>query len=270
MYGTPPRVALESTHYPSDEGILKVLASNGLIDAVIVPDLPMGKVNMDSVVAAHMITSHMGIPAYATISLGHRSPQASLSKILSACLLGLDGVLLVAGDVRVCSPRLSVYDAIRYASDLPNAELQGYEHLSSVKGTLKSCNGFLVGAVVDLRCPRSLRTIDRKISKGARFLVTQLMAHPKRHLDIIRQVSSRIYLMIGVPYIGQGSPRSLENIMGEPVPDPGDLSTELEGVLEELGGGNAGVGFYVSAVGARAREMEGLAGFLEGLKRASA
>ena len=257
-----PRIILEFW-YPSDIEILRELHSRELFDVAFAPDLPFGTANADSLLAAWMARSS-GIPALAAVSLGGRSAAASVSRIATAHLSGLDGVVLVAGDSRQCTDALGVLDALRLASSLPGmpegdaaAKLPGMS--APLSAALRERPCFMRGAAVDLGSERSVRLAHAKAEAGANLFLSQLLPDPSAAVGALNALSSLgVPVALGIPYAPTEEARArLSSLLGMRAPSPADVLRSLEGMPRGLRSP-----IYVSPIGGR---RYGLADFLESL-----
>ncbi len=253
-----PRVIID-VWYPRDAELVRRLHSRGLVDAAFAPDIPFGAANADSLLASWILHSQ-GVPSIAAISLGSRGPAASASRILTAYLSGVDGILVVAGDSRQCPGAMGVLDAIRMAAALPEVRPpEGVKVSSALASSLERRPCFLIGAAVDPSSERSLRLARSKAEAGANILVSQLLPDPAAAAGALSELRPLgIPVALGIPYAPtEGARARFESLFGLRAPSPRELLASLERVPRDLRSH-----LYVSPIGA---DRSGLEGFLESL-----
>jgi len=249
-----PRIILEFW-YPSDVELVGRLSSRGLVDAAFAQDLPFGTVNADSLVAALSVQS-LGVTAIAAVPLGSRSSAASLSRIATAYVSGLGGVLIIAGDTKSCADSLDVLEALRFAASLPNVP-EGIRVSIYFRPALRERECFLRAAAVDPGSERSVSFAPAKVEAGANLLMSQLMADPASAAGALERLEPLgVAVALGVPYAPtEGARARFESLFGARALEPREMLRSLESVPKRLRRS-----LYVSPIG---RSREGLEGFLE-------
>ena len=137
----------------------------------------------DSAVAAHLIRQRTGSDVIFTLATRDMNPLALQSHLLGAAALGLENVLIVAGDpfpnsqprqpagVRAMSPT----ELIRIAQNM-NAGLDRRDR------PLEGATNFCIGAAIDLsgNPDQAACLTHNKIQAGAQFFLTQPIFHTQQ------------------------------------------------------------------------------------------
>jgi 5,10-methylenetetrahydrofolate reductase len=92
----------------------------GLVDAVDVPEAPMGRPSAHSIAVAHVVSREAMVPAVANIRLLDVNANALASLLGAALLLRLRGVVLLQGDPPMYGRpvgHLSTEEAVRFARE---------------------------------------------------------------------------------------------------------------------------------------------------------
>lgn len=207
MSTTRPEIIFEAVGYPGEKDLIKQLVNKNLIDSVLVPDTPLSKVNIDSVVASKMIIDEVGVRPYTVLSLNGRDRVATAARIASCLLIGVKGVVFVRGERGLCKPSMSVVEAISLCRSIIDSGSDafkefGFNLISRLRtirwGAEKKTR---VGGSVDLANHDSLRFAKKKIKAGADILFTQLLTPGtplvRESFSLLRNVD----LALGVPYV---------------------------------------------------------------------
>ena len=136
----------------------------------------------DSAMTAHLIRQRTGRDAIFTLATRDMNPLALQSHLLGAAALGLENVLIVAGDPFPASQRRQP----AAAGYMPPTELiriaRNFNHGLDRRGRpLEGATNLCIGAAIDLsrNLERAARLARKKVQAGAQFFLTQPVFDPQ-------------------------------------------------------------------------------------------
>lgn len=182
-----------------------VISLHDLVDAILLPDLPTGRIRVDSILTASRIRSFSDIELIAGVSARHRSLEASISRLLAFWELGIKDLYIVMGDSTPSSSSSKVYDYLRTTqliSIAKNIRNEGKKIGLSFPADIS----FNVGsALLPLR-KNECELVKKKIRAGADYFITQIVFDHKVIEDFFSTCDadlSSIPLFISLPIISK-------------------------------------------------------------------
>lgn len=152
----------------------------------------------DSAMTAHLIRQYTGHDVIFTLATRDMNPLALQSHLLGAAALGLENVLIVAGDPFPASNRPGT-NAI---GSLPPTQLiriaRNFNHGLDRRGRpLDGATNFCIGAAIDLsrNIEHAARLTRRKVEAGAQFFLT----HPVFDPQPVKTFQSAYQAAVGDP-----------------------------------------------------------------------
>ncbi|MFW6278824.1 MAG: bifunctional homocysteine S-methyltransferase/methylenetetrahydrofolate reductase [Bacillota bacterium] len=198
---------------------VRILAEDGRTDIITVPDSPLGRVRLDSVMFAAKIFREFGLDTLPHLTCRDQNSIGLKSSIMSANIEGLRNLLLVTGDPvpnSADSKSQGVFNLNSY---------QLIELIAEINKQMLGENTFYLGSGLNLNTEQISHEIDRmekKIAAGARFFMTQPVFTTKA-IDFIRKFEQpeNIKIIAGIlPPISYKNARFLNNeIPGITIPD---------------------------------------------------
>ncbi len=174
---------------------------------------PGRSVRADSAMTAHAIRQRFGRPVVFTVATRDMNRLAAQTHLLGAALLGLENVIVVAGD----RPTASGNRAGRLSDGFRTTELiaaiKDMNRGADYRGLrLRSPTAFCVGAVADpgMDAAAEAALAHRKVEAGADFIITQPVFEPERveaFLDCYRDAAGEDLpcpLFVGLQAPAQG------------------------------------------------------------------
>ena len=164
----------------------------GAVHAINVTDSPRAQGRMSALAMCSLVQSKLGVETIMHMSLRHRNLLALHSDLLGAHALGVRNVFTVMGDV----PTSGDYPQATAVSDITASGLiklmAGFNRgVDANDRALEGPTSFFIGAALNLNAPdldRELRVLERKVSAGAHFLLTQPVYEP----DAVERVAHRL------------------------------------------------------------------------------
>lgn len=127
-----------SDDFASDIKVLEEFLEILKVDFVLIPDSPLGKPSVSSIVGAKMISSALGIKTIATLSGSGKSKECIFSLLKGAEYASLSGIACVSGDLsKEGSSAIEILEISQYftfefkictLSDLDNKIKKGATH----------------------------------------------------------------------------------------------------------------------------------------------
>jgi len=150
----------------------------GHIDAVNLTDNALGRVKMSGLVFASFIKVRLGLPVVLNFSCRHRNRFALKSDLLGAAALGVDGIVVLAGDP-VPKGHPDVASAVRDLTPIGLLEIVAALNRGDTgegRAPLKTLPRLYAGVVANPNredFDREIELLERKAAAGARFVITQ-------------------------------------------------------------------------------------------------
>jgi methionine synthase / methylenetetrahydrofolate reductase(NADPH) len=149
------------------------------VDAINIPDGPLGGARMSALSAAVLVEQQAGIETVLHYACRDRNLLGMQSDLLGAHAMGIRNVLLVTGD----TPQSGDYPAATSVFDVDSIGLTNVvnrlNHGVDIGGQAIGCpTSYHIGVAVNptaLDLERELRRLEYKIEAGAEFAVTQLV-----------------------------------------------------------------------------------------------
>ena len=206
----------------------------GRVDAANVTDQQSSVMRLGSLAVCHLL-KRKGLEPVLQLTCRDRNRLALQSDLLSACMLGIENVLSITGDL----PSLGDHPQAKLVYDLDSVQLlwvikrlnEGYD---MVGNELKGKTDFFPGAVVtpmaDTEAKRELQLIkmEKKIAVGAKFFQTQAVYDVDSFAKFMKRVEGfNIPILAGIiPLKSAGMARFMnKNVAGVFVP---------EGLIDEM------------------------------------
>ncbi len=152
-------------------------ALRGQVDAINLADNALGRVKLAPLVFGSMIKSQLGLAVVINFSCRDRNRYALKADLLGAGVLGIEGVVALAGDKVVSAP-----EGARLVHDLDPLSLLAVMHdlrrgdTGEGRRLLKTLPAFAIGAVANPNrkaLEREFELLERKARAGAEFVITQ-------------------------------------------------------------------------------------------------
>lgn len=162
---------------------LNFLKESGVVDTVNVADSPRAQARMSAAVMASLVQNRLGMETTLHIACRHRNLVAIHSELLGAHAMGVRNIFVVMGD----PPRIGDYPDATAVSDIVPSGLirllKSFNQGVDMSGKpIEEPTSFFVGAAfnptVD-NLDRELRVLDKKVTNGADFLLTQPVYDPE-------------------------------------------------------------------------------------------
>ena len=200
----------------------------GRVNAANVTDQQSSVMRLGSLAVCHLL-KNKGLEPVLQLTCRDRNRLALQSDLLSACMLGIENVLSITGDL----PSLGDHPQAKPVYDLDSVQLlwvikrlnEGYD---MVGNELKGKTSFFPGAVVtpmaDTEAKRELQLIkmEKKIAVGARFFQTQAVYDVDSFTNFMKRVEGfNIPVLAGIiPLKSAGMARFMnKNVAGVFVPE---------------------------------------------------
>jgi len=200
----------------------------GRVNAANVTDQQSSVMRLGSLAVCHLL-KNKGLEPVLQLTCRDRNRLALQSDLLSACMLGIENVLAITGDL----PSLGDHPQAKPVYDLDSVQLlwvikrlnEGYD---MVGNELKGKTSFFPGAVVtpmaDTEAKRELQLIkmEKKIDVGARFFQTQAVYDVDSFAKFMKRVEGfGIPVLAGIiPLKSAGMARFMnKNVAGVFVPE---------------------------------------------------
>ena len=200
----------------------------GRVDAANVTDQQSSVMRLGSLAVCHLL-KRKGLEPVLQLTCRDRNRLALQSDLLSACMLGIENVLSITGDL----PSLGDHPQAKLVYDLDSVQLlwvikrlnEGYD---MVGNELKGKTDFFPGAVVtpmaDTEAKRELQLIkmEKKIAVGAKFFQTQAVYDVDSFAKFMKRVEGfNIPILAGIiPLKSAGMARFMnKNVAGVFVPE---------------------------------------------------
>ena len=228
-------------------GRLATLRASGIVDAFNVADNPRGQGRMSALAMSTLIQSRLGTEAVMHLALRHRNLVALHSELLGAHALGVRNVFVVMGDL----PSIGDYPNATPISDITaSGSIKLIKSFNSgrdlVGKPIEQSTSFLVGCAFNLAASdmdKELKALDRKVSAGADFVLTQPVYEP----EYVEQARQRLGgfpapVLLGVlPLRSHRHAEFLHNeVPGMVIPE------ELRARMREAGDDGANVGIEMA------------------------
>ena len=166
----------------------------GRVNAANVTDQQSSVMRLGSLAVCHLL-KNKGLEPVLQLTCRDRNRLALQSDLLSACMLGIENVLSITGDL----PSLGDHPQAKPVYDLDSVQLlwvikrlnEGYD---MVGNELKGKTSFFPGAVVtpmaDTEAKRELQLIkmEKKIAVGAKFFQTQAVYDVDSFVNFMKRV----------------------------------------------------------------------------------
>ena len=224
-----PLKGTDTSEIEEAAGLLK-----GRVDAANVTDQQSSVMRLGSLAVCHLL-KRKGLEPVLQLTCRDRNRLALQSDLLSACMLGIENVLSITGDL----PSLGDHPQAKLVYDLDSVQLlwvikrlnEGYD---MVGNELKGKTDFFPGAVVtpmaDTEAKRELQLIkmEKKIAVGAKFFQTQAVYDVDSFAKFMKRVEGfNIPILAGIiPLKSAGMARFMnKNVAGVFVP---------EGLIDEM------------------------------------
>ncbi len=198
-----------------------IASLNGLVDALLVPDLPTGRVRKDSILTIGRIKSFSDIDVVAGLSARHRSLEATVSRLLAFWDMGVKSVYIVMGDPTPTSSSgqyvfSKATELIRLAKDIARNGRQ------LVKG-LHDSPRFKVGSALLPSRKNECRLLKKKLDAGTDFLITQIIFDPSPLASFLESCKVKkienLPIFVSLPLVAKASSLSrLEHLDGVYLP----------------------------------------------------
>jgi len=200
----------------------------GRVNAANVTDQQSSVMRLGSLAVCHLL-KNKGLEPVLQLTCRDRNRLALQSDLLSACMLGIENVLAITGDL----PSLGDHPQAKPVYDLDSVQLlwvikrlnEGYD---MVGNELKGKTSFFPGAVVtpmaDTEAKRELQLIkmEKKIAVGAKFFQTQAVYDVASFVNFMKRVEGfNIPVLAGIiPLKSVGMARFMnKNVAGVFVPE---------------------------------------------------
>jgi 5,10-methylenetetrahydrofolate reductase len=200
----------------------------GRVNAANVTDQQSSVMRLGSLAVCHLLKDK-GLEPVLQLTCRDRNRLALQSDLLSACMLGIENVLAITGDL----PSLGDHPQAKPVYDLDSVQLlwvikrlnEGYD---MVGNELKGKTSFFPGAVVtpmaDTEAKRELQLIkmEKKIAVGAKFFQTQAVYDVDSFVNFMKRVEGfNIPVLAGIiPLKSVGMARFMnKNVAGVFVPE---------------------------------------------------
>jgi len=200
----------------------------GRVNAANVTDQQSSVMRLGSLAVCHLL-KNKGLEPVLQLTCRDRNRLALQSDLLSACMLGIENVLAITGDL----PSLGDHPQAKPVYDLDSVQLlwvikrlnEGYD---MVGNELKGKTSFFPGAVVtpmaDTEAKRELQLIkmEKKIAVGAKFFQTQAVYDVDSFVNFMKRVEGfNIPVLAGIiPLKSVGMARFMnKNVAGVFVPE---------------------------------------------------
>ncbi len=198
-----------------------IASLNGLVDALLVPDLPTGRIRKDSILTVGRIKSLSDIDVIAGLSARHRSLEATVSRLLAFWDIGVRSVYIVMGDpTPSSSSNQYVYSKathlIRLAKDVA---ING----KGLVRELRDSPRFQVGSALLPSRKNECRLLKKKLDAGTDFLITQVIFDPSPLASFLESCRVRkietLPIFVSLPLVAKASSLSkLESLDGVYLP----------------------------------------------------
>lgn len=162
----------------------KVAQVRELVDAVFVPEAPLGYPRAHAIAVAHLVKEFFGLPALASIRTRDINANALVSLLGAALILGLDGVVVTRGDPPVLG---------RAVEDI------GTEDAIKIARSDRRLKGLKLGVIVSL-AKSYARISERLLGMDIDFaLVTRLWSPEQVRHEVFEKARKRGIKI--VPYV---------------------------------------------------------------------
>ncbi|MGO9451491.1 MAG: methylenetetrahydrofolate reductase [Candidatus Binataceae bacterium] len=158
--------------------IRRLEAFVGHADAINLTDNALGRVKMSGLVFASFVKPRLGLPVVLNFSCRHRNRFALKSDLLGAAAIGIDGVVVLAGDP-VAQDDPNSASAVRDMTPFGLLEMIAALNrgdTGEAKPALKTLPSLYAGAVANPNSAnpdREIALLERKARAGAKFVITQ-------------------------------------------------------------------------------------------------
>lgn len=155
----------------------------GGVEFITIPDNPFGKAGAGAVPMAYILKEKYGRNVVATLNTRDRNKVGTISEILAALELDLNGIFVVSGD------------SIKKGREV--RELNVFQVISLIKKYRQEYGSdLLIGAALNPSRENELRIVRKKIENGADFFITQSIYDESVILRNrwIRHLSTPVYL----------------------------------------------------------------------------
>lgn len=185
----------------SETGLLEPARSLD-VDWISIAYNPGRSVRVNSVLAAQWIKANTGRDVVFTLATRDMNKLAVQSLLLGAQLHGLENVVVVKGDDFTERDLTMNKDVSDYTPTEMIASVGAMNQGLDFKGLkLRSPTQFCIGATIDMSrdIDRELLLTNRKISAGAKFMMSQPTFTSEAPLDFHRRYAERFGEEIGIP-----------------------------------------------------------------------
>ncbi len=217
---------LKGTDTTEIEEVAEIL--RGRVDATNVTDQQSSVLRLGSLATCHLLKER-GLDPVFQVTCRDRNRLALQSDLLSACVLGIENVLAITGDL----PSLGDHPQAAPVYDLDSVQLlwvikklnEGYDMMGNeLKGKTNLFPGAVVNPGADTEAAFELQLIkmEKKIMAGARFFQTQAVYDVDAFTKFMKRVEGfNIPVLAGViPLKSVGMARFMnKNVAGVFVPD---------------------------------------------------
>jgi len=217
---------LKGTDTTEVEGAAELL--RGRVDAANVTDQQSSVMRLGSLAVCHLL-KNKGLEPVLQLTCRDRNRLALQSDLLSACMLGIENVLAITGDL----PSLGDHPQAKPVYDLDSVQLlwvikrlnEGYDMVGNeLKGKTSFFPGAVVTPIADTEAKRELQLIkmEKKIAVGARFFQTQAVYDIDSFANFMKRVEGfNIPVLAGIiPLKSAGMARFMnKNVAGVFVPE---------------------------------------------------
>lgn len=248
------------------------------VDSYLIPDVPTGRIRADPLAISSMVLANTDADVIASLSVRHRSQEASVAMMLGLWIAGVRNLHIVMGDPLVGRRQVTyrhggAVSAIRTAKELANGWVTTPRGRSKISGHPK----FFVGSALLPNRKGEEELAKKKLDAGVDFFITQVSfdgASLPSFVDRLRAAGSRldkpVFVALAVIEHRQ-SLEALRRLDGVFLPDrlrrELSSSSDIEGdsieaairVFEETEsclGGTVKLGAYVLPLGLSCRSIE--------------
>ena len=199
-----------------------VTSLKGLVDALLVPDLPTGRIRKDSILTMSRIRSVSDIDLIAGLSARHRSLEATMSRLLAFWEMGVRSVYIVMGDATPSSS--SNQYGFSKATELIKITKELIKSWKvPVSKELHDSSGFKVGSALLPSRKNECILLKKKVDAGTDFLITQVIFDPSPLASFLKSCKvskiEALPIFVSLPLLSKPSSLSkLESLEGVYLP----------------------------------------------------
>ncbi|MEM0118414.1 MAG: methylenetetrahydrofolate reductase [Conexivisphaerales archaeon] len=199
-----------------------------LVDAVLVPDLPTGRIRKDSLLTISRIRSFSDVDIIAGISSRHRSLEASVARLIALWEMQVKSVYVVMGDPTPSSSSKSkaynyakATQLIALAKDLSN---NGKTMNLILSEKVSEVPKFKVGSALLPSREDECTLLEKKVKAGTDYLITQVMFDHGPLASFINSCGKRVNfenlpIFVSLPLVSKPSSLTkLESLDGVTLP----------------------------------------------------